>query len=289
MFGSSKPRMRICKTLSTLTSVSARQELVPGWDQDRFSCAVVFVVGAGGLGGEVGEGLVRKGVGVVHICDPDIVTPSNLNRQKFVKRSLWRKKARELCRLLSMQGFLETGLFSYDCAVQDVDVAAIGPDVIVVGVDNRDPTTREYICRLAYELGIPVVFMAVSTDADLAYAFVQEPGKACWACPFKPEYDLPGERDHLSRCPNVPAVCDILKTIAGQALYAVDSLIMSRPRDWNYRVVSLSSGLGGSHLVSPRADCPVCGVDGALNSTVRSVIGQSSSLSEKIQSSAGLS
>ena len=40
--------------------VSDRQELIEGWEQEKLTKASVFVAGAGGLGGEIAEGLVRK-------------------------------------------------------------------------------------------------------------------------------------------------------------------------------------------------------------------------------------
>jgi len=258
MFGKSKRKTWRCTSLDTLTRVSARQELIPEWDQEVYASATIMMVGAGGLGGEVAEGLTRKGAGRLHICDPDIVTPSNLNRQKFVKKSLYKPKASELCRVLSRQGFMGTVLHAHDCAIQDVDIEAIRPDAVLVGVDNRMPDTREHVSRVCYHLGIPVVIMAVSTDADIAYVFVQEPGEADWVCQFKPELSNGAAEEGATRCPNVPAVCDILKAITGHALYAVDSLILNRPRKWNYRVISLSSEFGGSHYVQRRPGCPLC-------------------------------
>lgn len=258
MFGKSRQRIWKCRSLDTLTRVSARQELIPEWDQEVYASATIMMVGAGGLGGEVAEGHTRKGVGAMHICDPDMVTPSNLNRQKFLRQSLYKPKASELCRLLSRQGFMGTALHAYDCAVQDVNIEAIHPDVVVVGVDNRMPETREYVSRLCFAMEVPVVIMAVSTDADIAYVFVQEPGKADWVCQFKPELSTGAAEEGATQCPNVPAVCDILKAITGHALYAVDSLILNRPRKWNYRVISLSLDFGGSHLVARRPGCSLC-------------------------------
>ena len=41
-------------------AVHDRRMRVPGFDQERLHAAKVLLIGAGGLGGEVGEGLVRK-------------------------------------------------------------------------------------------------------------------------------------------------------------------------------------------------------------------------------------
>jgi molybdopterin/thiamine biosynthesis adenylyltransferase len=58
----------------------ARQRLIPGWDQPRLGGATVIVVGVGALGNEVAKNLALAGVGRLVLCDPDVVTDSNLSR-----------------------------------------------------------------------------------------------------------------------------------------------------------------------------------------------------------------
>ena len=52
-------------------------------DQYRLFCSHVAVVGCGGLGGHVIEGLARLGIGHITIIDPDVFEEHNLNRQTF--------------------------------------------------------------------------------------------------------------------------------------------------------------------------------------------------------------
>ncbi|MCC6970879.1 MAG: ThiF family adenylyltransferase [Phycisphaerales bacterium] len=221
--------------------------------------ASVLFVGAGGLGSEVVAGAVQKGLGTALVCDQDLVEPTNLNRCYFFARDLYRNKAESLCRNLSQRGFLGTTLHAYPCRFQDLDHSNLQPDLIVCGVDNQFPETRLAIAGFAHERGIPAVLMGVTTDADGGYVTVQSPGSACWACVMRP--DLHSDSPPTSiRCPGTPASIDILKVLAGVALYAMDSLIMRRPRDWNYWSVSLArGGFGGSMSVSPRFECPLCG------------------------------
>lgn len=58
----------------------ARHELVPGWNQSRLGKASVVIVGAGALGNVVAQTLALAGVGRLVICDPDLVSVSNLSR-----------------------------------------------------------------------------------------------------------------------------------------------------------------------------------------------------------------
>jgi molybdopterin-synthase adenylyltransferase len=58
----------------------ARQRIIPGWDQGRLAAATAVVVGVGALGNEVAKNLALAGTGRLVLCDPDVVSVSNLSR-----------------------------------------------------------------------------------------------------------------------------------------------------------------------------------------------------------------
>lgn len=58
----------------------ARQRIITGWDQGRLAAATVVVIGVGALGNEVAKNLALAGTGRLVLCDPDVVTVSNLSR-----------------------------------------------------------------------------------------------------------------------------------------------------------------------------------------------------------------
>lgn len=257
------PRRRSfrCRRLAGAVPVSARQERIRGWDQRKFGQSSILLVGAGGLGGQIAEGLVQKGAGIIHIADFDIVTPTNLNRQPFCARDLWKHKATCLCRNMAARGFLGTCLVPHPVSFQDLGGSVPWPNLMICGVDNQLPATRLEVSRYCRKDKIPAIIMGATADADAGYVFVQEPGSTCWACLFGKD-SVVGEQD---RCPETPASVDILKVLGGIALYAADSILMRRPRDWNYWYVSLSkAGFGGASFVRPRLGCPVCGGTVAL-------------------------
>jgi hypothetical protein len=90
---------RLRNTANSL-AVTDRQERLTGFNQQALTQAKVILIGAGGLGGECGEALVRKGVGELVILDHDVVEPTNLNRQRFYARDLYKNKARRLPEIL---------------------------------------------------------------------------------------------------------------------------------------------------------------------------------------------
>src|SRR5207248_726738 len=102
--------------------------------------------------------------------------------------------------------------------------------------------------------GIPVIFAAVSRDGDHGYVFVQEKHGPCIGCLFPDMAD-----DDRYPCPGTPAIADILQAVGSIAIYAVDTLLMSRTRTWNYRRIDLSDGSqDGAAVVLARRGCRIC-------------------------------
>jgi len=230
-----------------------RQERVPGFDQAKLSQAKVGLIGAGGINSEIGRGLVRKGVGALDIFDDDTVTLSNYSRQAYFPKDLYKKKALRLPRNLARECVYPTIITGYALRFEDALDQGIPMDcdLYVFGVDNNQ--ARVAGCR-AFLGKTPVVLLGTGPTANNGYVFVQEPGQACFACLF------PQALESATRLECTPSSIDILKAIAGIALYAVDSLLMNRPRHWNYREVFLDGSLRDRTLWRERSpDCPVCG------------------------------
>ena len=232
-----------------------RQAKVPGFSQETMARLRVLLVGAGALGGEIAEGLTRKGVGKLIVLDFDVVQPSNLARQFFYSRDLHNNKAVCLVRNLQPHGYMGTELIGWPVAFETALEMGLdlNSDVVISAVD--DAQTRIAIAKYAIEKGIPAVFAAVSRQADHGTVFVQEVGKACFGCAFPNQV-----RTGRTPCPGSPAIKDIMKTMGGVVLYAVDSLFMDRARRWNLYDLSLVDGTASRYGTVPRRpDCPICG------------------------------
>lgn len=60
----------------------SRTELLIGKENlNKLQNSTVAILGCGGVGSYVAEGLVRSGIGHIVLVDPDTIAPSNLNRQ----------------------------------------------------------------------------------------------------------------------------------------------------------------------------------------------------------------
>jgi len=237
--------------------VTHRQELVIGFDQTTLSNAAGVLIGAGGIGSEIGEGLCRKGIGRLCIFDHDIVEHTNLNRQHFFEKDIGENKAKRLAHNLAPHCHAGTILEGYpqsfeDALVLQMDMSAT---FVICGVDNSK--TRVAVSEHYRHLGVPVIFIAVDLLAEAGHVFVQEsiPGTACFGCAFPKS--LFGRKAPCF----VPSSKDILKVTAGFGLYAVDSLIMDRKRNWNFRKLHLA-GFAPDVIttVGRNLNCPLCAV-----------------------------
>lgn len=220
------------------------------------------MIGCGGLGGWSSIGMVRKGLGRLTLVDHDTVALSNLARQPYRLTDVGQNKALALARILRDHATGGTELRGHAVSFQqalsegrDIDV---GVDVVVVGVDNN--TTRLDVAMHFQHLGIPVVFLAVDDTASRGYAFVQtsRPGEACFACLFPDAHADPS----VHGCAG--ASIEILMVVVGMGLYALDSLLMQRPRPWNYKDIYLDRAGDGLRVIAQRPGCSLCGThDGA--------------------------
>lgn len=227
---------------------------MPGFDQRALSRAHVTAVGAGGLNGEVGHGLVRKGIGRLTIFDHDVVELSNLARQQFTAEDLDQNKALALAHNLTRQATGRTLIEGHARSFQDALAAGVNVagDIAIAGVDNNP--TRIAVADHYLRQRTPVIFLAVDARAARGYVFVQtsRPGDPCFLCLFPDA----GEDRVVHGCAG--ASIEILKVVAGIALYAIDSLLMSRPRPWNYKEIFLDEGGDGSRVIGARWGCRLC-------------------------------
>lgn len=134
-----------------------------GWDgQLALLQSTVGIVGAGGLGGWIIEGLARMGVGRLIIIDGDVFEENNLNRQALcVEDGLGKPKV-----LLAQQRVAEVNAAVEVIAYQErVDEARMvqllqGADVIVDALDALP--TRLELQRAARKLSVPLVHGAIA-------------------------------------------------------------------------------------------------------------------------------
>jgi molybdopterin/thiamine biosynthesis adenylyltransferase len=248
------------RSLGAAERVTDRQDRLVGFSSQALAQSSVLCIGAGGLGGEICSGLTTKGIGRLHIVDSDQVEPSNLNRQRFRIQDLYRPKALRLahhCARDSALGSVVTGHFTAFCP-QTAPLLAASSDVAVVGVDSD--WCRAVASQFFRQKRIPVIFTAVDEQASWGWIFVQEASGPCLTCllPY-----MANAGDEPTPCTASQGTVDILRVMSGHVLYAIDTLLMPRPRDWNSRSVFLRGDVADCRERIPaRRGCPTCQVLG---------------------------
>jgi molybdopterin/thiamine biosynthesis adenylyltransferase len=237
-------------------SVTHRQELISGFCQDKLTSAAGVLIGAGGIGGNIGQGLCRKGIGRLRLFDHDVVEHTNLNRQHFFPPDIGQNKACRLARNLAPHCHAGTILEGWPMSFEDAVAveADLLADFVVCGVDNA--ASRVAVSQYYRPLGTPVIYVNVDLQAECGHVFVQQsrPTAACFGCAF-PNSLAPRKAPCFA-----PASVDILMVTAGFALYAIDSVLMDRKRNWNYRLIHLAGfAPDGLENIERNAECPLCG------------------------------
>jgi len=233
-----------------LPGAEDRQRKILGFDQEKFSSSHILCIGAGGIISNIAPTLCRKGIGKITLLDDDLVEASNLNRQRFYPKDIVKNKALALAENLQPECIAATEIRGYAFRLEEAPEHGIdlGCDLAICGVDNNP--ARMIASQFFRCLDIPVIFSAVSADADHGYVFVQEKGGPTISSVFPDMVN-----DDRYPCPGAPAIADILQTVGALSVYAVDTLLTSRRRYWNYRRVSLAyASLDGSAVLQSRAD-----------------------------------
>jgi len=195
--------------------------------------------------------LVRKGSGAITLLDNDFVEASNLNRQRFYARDVGHNKAIALAHSLQPECIAATHISGYALRLEEAIArgADLSCDVAICGVDNNP--TRVAASRYFRSGAIPVVFTAVSADADHGYVFIQDVKGPCIECLFP---DI--VNDDRFPCPGTPAISDVLQLMGALCVYSVDTLLTKRRRMWNYRAIGLSDGaFDGCSYIPRRNGC----------------------------------
>ena len=139
-----------------------RNQGTVGWEgQVKLLESTVAIVGCGGLGGWIIEGLARMGVGHLTIIDGDAFEENNLNRQALCTETnlgqLKTKAAQE--RVARVNSATEVTIHPVMADEESMREMLASADVVVDALDTLP--TRLVLQKVAQGLGIPVVHGAI--------------------------------------------------------------------------------------------------------------------------------
>lgn len=237
----------------------SRQLMLPEIDvagQQRLLDARVALFGLGGLGAPVALYLAAAGIGTLHLCDPDTVELTNLQRQiLFRSADRGARKVDVAARELTARNpgpTLELHPQRLDGA--DLEALCARVDLVIDGTDTfRSRDTINSACRAAR---IPLLFgAAIRWEGQLALFDARDPASPCYRCLH------PQEGDDEDRCAETGVAGPVVGTIG--TLLAVEALkFLCGAGSCAAGELLHYDALGGrfERFTLPRfAHCPSCG------------------------------
>ncbi|XXF75045.1 HesA/MoeB/ThiF family protein [Myxococcaceae bacterium GXIMD 01537] len=223
----------------------------------RLSEARVLVVGAGGLGCPVAQGLAHAGVGLLTLVDPDRVDVTNLHRQ------LWHRAA-DVGRLK-----VESAADGLRRAFPDVRTETLAERVDAASaeglfrshdlvVDATDGTGTKFLLSDAAVLtGVPLVYGGALKLQGQAMRV--DPGGPCLRC----LYGAPPPADSVPTCAQAGVLGSLVGLVgAVQAMLAVELLSGAARPEPGVGLLHLLDGAslqGRTVRVRREPECPACG------------------------------
>jgi len=193
-----------------------------GWDgQERLLRSTAAIVGAGGLGGWIVEGLARMGVGHLIVIDGDVFEDNNLNRQALCWESnLGRPKVEAAAERVAQvnAGVRVTALRVWATAENLPDLLR-GAGVVIDALDKLP--TRMVLQDVCQTLGVPLVHGAIGGYiGQVTTIFPGDPGlRALYSEDALPERGAEVEWGNPAGTPMMIAAWEIqeaIKVLAGR-------------------------------------------------------------------------
>lgn len=187
-----------------------------GWDgQVRLLESTVAVVGAGGLGGWIIEGLARMGVGKIIVIDGDVFEENNLNRQALSREDLLGKSKAEAARrrVQEVNGAVEVTAHCLWMTAENAETLLQGAEVVVDALDKLP--IRLMLQDICARLGIPMVHGAIGGYiGQVTTIFPGDPGlRALYGEGPVPERGVEMEWGNPAGTPMMVAAWQIQETI----------------------------------------------------------------------------
>ncbi|MQQ09734.1 molybdopterin-synthase adenylyltransferase MoeB [Epibacterium sp. SM1979] len=234
---------------------------IGGAGQKKLKAAKVLVIGAGGLGAPALQYLAAAGVGTIGVIDDDVVENANLQRQVIHSdANIGMPKVFSAQAAMEAQNpYVSVKPYHRRLGADIASELFAEYDLILDGTDNFD--TRYLANRVAVELGKPLISGALTQWEGQISLYHPAAGGPCYQCIF-PEAPAPG----LAPACAEAGVIGPLPGVVG-AMMAVEAL---------KHITGSGETLRGAMLIydalyaetrrialKPRADCPVCGSQGA--------------------------
>ena len=140
------------------------------------------IVGAGGIGGQAAELLVRMGVGRLVLVDPDVFEETNLNRQDFANGNVLGIAKVEVVRDRLLEINLDVAIKAHRVAADRDNLPALldGADVVIDALDSLDD--RLVLQKECARLDVVMVHGAIAgSSLQVTTIYPGDPGLEAFA------------------------------------------------------------------------------------------------------------
>jgi molybdopterin-synthase adenylyltransferase len=207
------------------------------------------LIGAGGLGSNSANLLVRMGIGSIDIIDYDTIDKTNLHRTSvFSEKDIGKYKVNVLKeKLHTVNTEVEIKAINKELTSKNINAVVTNADIIIDGTDNIP--LRQLINRAAIQQNIPWVYAGVYGTIGMVMAILPKK-TACFQCITQ---NIP-----ISKKTEIPVLGTLPATIAAvQCNEVIKILLQKQPKGlliydvWNQCFDIL--------MIKRNTNCPICG------------------------------
>ena len=226
--------------------------------QIKLSEAKVVLIGCGGLGSNIAQGLVRSGIGKLRLIDADTPDITNLHRQFLYNEQdiIEKQKKADIAQTKLSQANTEVDIEALSTRFnsQNADDLLTGFDLVLDGTDNM--ASRYVINDWCIKHRVPWIYGGVVDAVGMIKVIIPDQ-TACLCCLY-PET----EPSNIVKPEKVLGIINSTPTLiaALQVTEAIKFLIGSRDLITDLRIIDLWTGDYQRLKVDKHSDCPCCGL-----------------------------
>ncbi|MEM3401284.1 MAG: HesA/MoeB/ThiF family protein [Nitrososphaerota archaeon] len=223
--------------------------------QTKLKSSRVCIMGAGGLGSPAAITLAAMGVGYIRIVDRDVVSLSDLHRQRFYGENFVGVPKVEVLeeRINSLNPNVKVDAVATSISSKNVERLLEDVDIVIDGLDNIK--TRYVINRAIVKLKIPYIFAAaIETTGVVSTILPNE--TACLECFYSGLQD-----EELPKCAIVGVLPPLLDVVSGVQLSEAVRVLLNKDPLLKNRLLYIDLNKLSFDFVkiAKIPDCPVCG------------------------------
>lgn len=223
--------------------------------QTKLKSRRVCVIGAGGLGSPAAITLAAMGVGYIRVVDRDVVSLSDLHRQRvYGENFLGMPKVEALEeRINSLNPDVKVDAVAANVSTKNVEKLLEGVDLVIDGLDSVE--TRYIVNRAVVRLKIPYIFAAAIETHGVVSTII--PGEtACLECFYSGIKD-----DDVPKCAIVGVFPPLIDVVSGVQVSEAIRVLLNKDPLLKNRLLYIDVGKMSFDFVKIARvpDCPVCG------------------------------